>query len=110
MVANCSRDVLGPILAPFIGRFRCSQIISYRRLLLKRTPNPPSRVSPASRKTTPALSNAAWIAANVLALGSVAPRSRFLIATSEIPDALARSTCRQLMSIRVEIGFANALR
>jgi hypothetical protein len=33
------------------------------------TPGPPSRVSPGSRKTTPALSKAAWIAARVLARG-----------------------------------------
>jgi hypothetical protein len=66
--------------------------ISYRRLLFILTPSPPSRVSPASRKTTPALSKAAWIASNVFALGSVAPRSRFLMATSEMPEALVYDT------------------
>jgi hypothetical protein len=45
---------------------------------------------------------------NVLARGSVVPCPTFLIAISETP--VARSTCRQLMSICLEIGFANALR
>src|ERR1041385_4536199 len=65
-----------------------------------RTPMPPSRVSPGSRNMTPASSSASWMLVSVLARGSVAPRSKFFIATCEIPEAWARSVCVQPIRAR----------
>jgi hypothetical protein len=65
-----------------------------------RTPDPPSRTSPASRKMMPARSKARSILFIVLTRGTVAPRSRFLIVISDTPDAYARSTCVQPIRAR----------
>jgi hypothetical protein len=46
---------------------------------------------------------------NVLARGSVAPLSRFLIATCEIPDAWARSVCVQPIRARAARIWARVI-
>ena len=70
-------------------------------------PAPPSRVTPGSRNITPAFVNAVSIARKVLARGSVAPRSIFLMLISETPDWVARSDCfqpKRARAARIWIG------
>ena len=59
-----------------------------------RIPSPPSRVSPGSRKTTPAFSNACWIFASVLERGSVdEPTNTLVSVPASCPSARWSRPC-----------------